>query len=227
MALDPDAVETVTLDSYGTVVDVDGVERALADRVADPRSVSRLWRYRSLTYATTSNVVGNYRPFYGFLRDSLSYALAAHGEDLPAEEREAILERYHDLPAFDDVRPALERLTAAGYDVYVVSNGNPEMLDSMVEGADLGGLLAGTVSAHEVRTFKPAPEIYRHAAARTGTPIDRICHCSSLWFDVQGAAHAGARTAWVNRDGGPADPFGADPDRVAPDFHAVADALGA
>jgi len=47
------------------------------------------------------------------------------------------------------------------------------MLSSMVEHADIADLVADTVSADEVRTFKPAPEIYRHAAARTGTPSTR------------------------------------------------------
>jgi 2-haloacid dehalogenase len=225
MALDPDSVDVVTFDSYGTVVDVDDVERALEACVADPQSVSRLWRFRSLLYAMTSNVVDAYAPFYDLLRRSLSYALAVHDEDLTESEREAILETYHDLAAFEDVRPELDRLCDDGYDCYVVSNGTPEMLASMVDGANVGGLVEDTVSADEVRRFKPAPELYRHAAARTGTEIDRVCHVSALWFDVQGAANAGMQTAWVNRRGGPADPFGTDPDLVAADFGDVADAL--
>jgi 2-haloacid dehalogenase len=225
MALDPDGVDVVTFDSYGTVVDVDDVERALEARVADPRSVSRLWRFRSLLYAMTGNVVGVYVPFYDVLRRSLSYALAVHDEDLTESEREAILGTYHDLAAFDDVRPGMDRLYDEGYDCYVVSNGDPEMLASMVEGAGVSGLVEDTVSADEVRRYKPDPELYRHAAARAGTDVDRICHVSALWFDVQGAANAGMRTAWVNRRGGPPDTFGTDPDLVAADFGEVAEAL--
>jgi len=225
MALDPDCIETVTFDSYGTIVDVDAVERALADRVSDPRSVSRLWRFRSLTYAMVSNAIDGYRPFYELLRSSLEYALAAHDENLPTEQREAILETYHELDVFPDVRDAMDDLYDAGYDLYVVSNGNPEMLDSMVSTAGIGGLIAGTVSADEVETFKPEPEIYRHAAARAGTPIDRLCHVSALWFDVQGGKHAGMQGAWVARRGGPPEPFGADPELLVEDFHGVVDAL--
>ena len=60
------------------------------------------------------------------------------------------------------------------------------MLSSMVAHADIGDLLADTISADEVETFEPAAEIYRHAAARTGTSIDEIVHVTSGWYDVRG-----------------------------------------
>jgi FMN phosphatase YigB (HAD superfamily) len=41
MSVDPATVETVTFDSYSTIVDVDAAEQALADRVPDPEPVSR------------------------------------------------------------------------------------------------------------------------------------------------------------------------------------------
>ncbi|WP_256943966.1 HAD-IA family hydrolase, partial [Halobacterium hubeiense] len=172
MSFDPERVRTVTFDSYSTLVDVDAAERALADRVADPEPVSRLWRSRSLAYTFVANQVDAYQPFYEMNRDALQYALDAYGADVTTAERDEILAVYHELDVFDDVRSGLEALTEASYDCYVVSNGNPEMLDSMVEHADIGDLIEDTVSADEVETFKPAAELYRHAAARTGTPID-------------------------------------------------------
>jgi 2-haloacid dehalogenase len=170
-------------------------------------------------------VIGVYEPFYDLLGYSLSYALAVHGEDLPDSEREAILEAYHDLRAFEDVGPGMDRLYDADYDLGILSNGTPEMLDSMVESAGIGGLLERTISADEVERFKPDPAMYRHAADRMGVDVENCCHVSALWFDVQGAANAGMQTVWVNREGGPRDPFGLSPDLVVGDFGEVADAL--
>lgn len=48
MTFDPDSVTTLTFESYSTLVDVDAVEAALAEHVADPEPVSKLWRARSL-----------------------------------------------------------------------------------------------------------------------------------------------------------------------------------
>jgi 2-haloacid dehalogenase len=228
MSLDTERVETVTVDSYGTLVDPRAADRALAERVENPEPVSRLWRSRSLTYTMVGNFVGFYQPFYEMNRDALEFALAAHGVDLPPAERDEILSVYHDLDAFDDVRPGVERLRDAGYDVWVVSNGDPAMLESMVESAALGDLLAGTVSADEVQTFKPHPRIYRHAAARTGTGVGRLLHVAGPAFDVLGAKHAGAQAAWVDRYGEPWESFaGVDPDVTVEALTDLADALDA
>ncbi|WP_353633708.1 haloacid dehalogenase type II [Halobacterium sp. NMX12-1] len=227
MSFDPERVTTVTFDSYSTLVDVDAAERALADRVADPEPVSRLWRSRSLAYTFVANQVDAYQPFYEMNRDALQYALDAYGADVTTAERDEILAVYHELDVFDDVRSGLEALTEAGYDCYVVSNGNPEMLDSMVEHAAIGDLIEDTVSADEVETFKPAAELYRHAAARTGTPIDEIVHVTAGWFDVLGASHAGMQAAWVDRKDSPWEPFAGDPDLTISDFHDLVAALSA
>ncbi|MDH5018856.1 haloacid dehalogenase type II [Halobacterium rubrum] len=229
MALDPGRVSTVTFDSYSTLVDVDAAERALADRVPDPEPVSRLWRSRSLSYTFVANHVDAYRPFYELNRAALQYALDAHGlDDVSAEERDEILAVYHELDVFDDVRDAVQRLRAAGYDCYVVSNGDPEMLESMVAHADIGDLVEDTVSADEVETFKPAAELYRHAAARTGTPIDEIAHATAAWFDVLGAQHAGMQGVRVDRKGDPWEPFaGVDPDLTVETLNGLADELDA
>nr|WP_233341064.1 haloacid dehalogenase type II [Haloprofundus sp. MHR1] len=226
MTLDAERVSTVTFDSYSTLVDVDAAEQALAERVDDPEPVSKLWRSRSLEYTFVANQVDAYQPFYEMNRDALQYALDAHDADIGTDERDEILAVYHELDVFDDVRDGIERLRDGGYDCYVVSNGDPEMLDSMVEHADIGDLLEDTVSADEIRTFKPAADLYRHAAGRTGTPIDEIAHVTAGWFDVMGAKHAGMQSVWVDRKGSPWETFGGEPDLTIETFFELADALG-
>ncbi|KAB1187728.1 MULTISPECIES: haloacid dehalogenase type II [Haloferax] len=226
MPFDSDRVSTVTFDSYSTLVDVDAAEKALADRVADPEPVSKLWRARSLEYTFVGNHIDEYRPFYEINRAALQYALDAHDVGVSETERDEILAVYHELDVFDDVRDSIERLRDAGYACYVVSNGNPEMLDSMVDHANIRDLLDGIVSADEVEVFKPDAELYRHAAARTGTAIDEIAHVTAGWFDVMGAQHAGMQGVWVDRKDSPWEPFGPEPDLTVPGITAFVDELG-
>jgi len=226
MAFDADRVSTVTFDSYSTLVDVDAAENALAARVDDPEPVSRLWRARSLEYTFVANQTDAYQPFYEMNRDALQYALDYHDVDVTTAERDEILAVYHELDVFDDVRDGIERLRSGGYDCYVVSNGNPEMLASMVDHADIGDLIEDTISADEVRQFKPAAEIYRHAGARTGTPIDEIAHVTAGWFDVMGAQHAGMQGVRVDRKGAPWEPFDGEPDLTVETFYELAERLG-
>jgi 2-haloacid dehalogenase len=226
MGFDTDHVRTITFDSYSTLVDVNAVETALADRVPDPEPVSRLWRSRSLAYTFIANQIDAYQPFYEINRDALQYALDAHGVDLSTEERDEILAVYHELDVFDDVRDGVARLVDGGYDCYVISNGNPEMLSSMVEHAGIEDLITDTISADEIELFKPAAELYRHGAARTGTPIDKIAHVTAGYFDVFGAEHAGMQSVWLDRASRPWETFGPDPSFRADSIHDVAEELG-
>ena len=77
------------------------------------------------------NFVDEYQPFDEMNRDALRFALESHGVDLPFETIDEILSTYHDLDPFEDVRGGLEELAEAGHHVSVLSNGDPEMLESM------------------------------------------------------------------------------------------------
>ncbi|WP_224333018.1 haloacid dehalogenase type II [Haloprofundus halobius] len=234
MAFDADRVETLTFDSYSTVVDVEATERALAavtggesEESDDTTAVARLWRNQSLTYTMVANEIDAYEPFYELNRRALTYALEAHGYDVSADRRDEILSVYHELDVFDDVREGLERLTDAGYDCYVLSNGNPEMLDSMVEHADIGDLLTETVSADEIERYKPAAELYELAADRADTPVENVAHTTAAWFDVEGAQHAGMQGVWADRKSLQWGGLAGAPDLTVTTFTELADALGA
>jgi len=227
MPLNVERVSTLLFDSYSTLVDVDAAEQALADRVADPEPVSKVWRARSLEYTMVANHIDGYQPFYEMNRDALQYALDATDEDLSSEERDEILAIYHELDVFDDVREGLARLRDAGYDCYVLSNGNPEMLESLVDHADIEDLVVDTISADEVKLFKPHADLYHHAAERTDTPVDELAHVTALWFDVMGAQHAGMQGVWVDRKGDPPETFGPEPDLTIENFFDLAAALDA
>lgn len=141
MTFDPETVEAVAFDSYGTIVDVMAVEEPLSEYVDSPEVVAKLWRNRSLGYAIVGNAIEEYDSFYDMNRRALQYALETLGIDLSEEEREEILSTYQELPVFDDVHDGLERLRDGGYDSYIVSNGSKEMLKSMIEHGDLENLI--------------------------------------------------------------------------------------
>jgi 2-haloacid dehalogenase len=64
-------VETVTFDSYGTLVDVEAAEEALAEHTDRAERVPSLWRDRSLQLAMVMSFTDAYQPFYERNRDAL------------------------------------------------------------------------------------------------------------------------------------------------------------
>jgi 2-haloacid dehalogenase len=135
---------------------------------------------------------------------------------------------YHDLDPFADVQRGFERLADGGYEPSICSNGNPEMLDSLVASTGIGETVAELVSAHEVRTLKPARELYEHAASRVGQEPARIAHVTAHWMDVQGAMNAGMQGIHLDRRDAPAGwpSFGPPPTLTVDSLDAVCDRLG-
>ena len=211
MAFDSDRVGTVTFDSFGTLVDVDSTAAAVEGYVDEPVAVAREWHSRAASYGVVANQLDAYESYYELHRLALAYLLAAEGVSVSAEEIEEMTAIYHEMEPFGDVREGMERLHDAGYTLGVVTNGDPPMLESMVEAVGIGDFLSATVSAHEIERHKPARELYEHAADRLDAEPATVAHVSNGYADVQGAVHAGMQGVWLDRQGRPPDPFGPDP----------------
>jgi 2-haloacid dehalogenase len=224
MPFELDRVETITVDSYGTLVDPSSIHDTLSDYVTEPTLVSNVWFSRALLNKLVANFIGAYVPFDVLSRDGLDFALEAQGVELTDEERERILAAYNKLDVFEGVESGIRRIHEQGYDVYVISNGTEAMLEALVERTGIDDIISDTISADEIKTYKPDAEIYRHAAARAGTSIDEILHVSGPYFDVLGAMHAGMQGGWINY-GRPRDTFAGGPDIEVSSFEELADIL--
>lgn len=219
MSLDTDAVETITFDSFTTLVDVGtSTQRALADYVDDPDPIVTRWRTRAVDYRMVSTFTDTYETYEETTREALEYALAANGIDLPDSAIEEISSVFHDLDVYDDVYAGMKRLGDAGYPLYILSNGNPEILHSMIESAGIDNLIEGILSADDIEAYKPDPRIYNYAAERAETPLENIVHIATPWYDIYGAINAGMQGIWMNRNDLPWERFDGEPDLIVNDF---------
>lgn len=204
----------LAFDLYGTVVDPIAISgelgRVLGD--SDGDEVARLWRLKQLEYSFRLTVMGRYEDFRWVTSRALGFALASVGIRAPGAQVAELIELYDHLQPFPDAAPALRSLAGMGYELAVLSNGSPAMISSCLDHSGLGGYFGQRISADEVRAFKPAPAVYRHAAERLARPIGEIWLVSCNAFDSVGASAAGMRTAWVNRSAAPFDTIGQQPD---------------
>ncbi|QZP36761.1 haloacid dehalogenase type II [Halobaculum magnesiiphilum] len=221
--------ETLCFDMYGTLCDTSSVTSTLADELGAPDAlVSELdatWRAKQLQYSYQSALMEEYRPFWDVTADALAYALNQWGVEADDPTRERILAAYEHLDPYPDAIETLTRLSEAGHTVTVLSNGNPEMLETLADNAGLAPHLDDVISADEVSTFKPNPAVYENAADRTDTPIDGCRLVSGNAWDVAGAGSAGMATAWVNRASDPFEEIGVGPSLEVRSLSEVADEL--
>jgi 2-haloacid dehalogenase len=220
------APEALAFDMYGTLVDPIGISKQLERYLPEEAShVSSVWRRKQLEYTFRLAAMERYEDFEQVTRKALDYALAVVERELRAEQKDDLIAQYNDLERFADVEPGLKRLKEAGHAMIVFSNGAPHMLEALMDAAELRPYFQGFVSVDEVKTYKPSPKTYRHAAQRLGRPIWEVRLVSSNPFDDIGAEAAGMRAAWVDRSGGLFDTLGSPPEIVAGTLTELADAL--
>jgi 2-haloacid dehalogenase len=210
--------EVLAFDLYGTLVDPIGISSEL-DRVlggSDGREAARLWRLKQLEYSFRLTAMSRYEDFRWVTSRALDFALAAVGVRLPDEQTRRLIELYDHLQPFPDAASALRALAGMGFELAVFSNGTPAMIGNCLENSGLAGFFGQRISVDEVRTFKPSPAAYRHAAARLSVPAEQVRLVTSNAFDSVGASAAGMRTAWVNRSNAPFDTIGSQPDLIVP-----------
>jgi 2-haloacid dehalogenase len=148
--------------------------------------------------------MGDYAPFWQVTGEALDHCLAAHGIADPSV-REKLLGAYLALDPFPEVPATLDRLRRAGVRCAILSNGNPEMLDPMVNASGLADRFEAVLSVDAVKVFKVDPRTYSMVEARCGVKPDKVCFLSSNCWDAHGAARFGFNVVWVNRAGVPDD----------------------
>lgn len=174
-----------------------------------------------------------YEDFSIVTRKSLHHALAEHGVNLDEGQTETLMKEYDNLSAFPDVEPALKRLAGnPNITCVVFSNGTKQMVTNSVHSSNdlkpLSEVFKELVTVDFVRSFKPAPEVYKYLAQR----MEKTGAEGSMWlvsgnpFDVVGARAMGMQAAWVDRQGnGWQDKLGGEPTVVVKSLEEVADAV--
>src|SRR5271163_3166587 len=222
------SVAAIGFDVYGTLVDPLGISGELRRFVGDDADrVAQLWRTTQLEYSWRRSLMGLYEPFSTCTVQALEFASRSLGHRLTPEVVATLLQAYRELPPFPDAAQGLARMRESGHRMVAFSNGEAAFVRAVLTHAGLLPLLADVVSVDEVKAYKPAPAVYRHLAARTGTPMSETWLVSSNPFDVIGAKVAGLRTAWIRRNSSAIlDPWGIEADVVVADLVELCERLG-
>lgn len=95
----------------------------------------------------------------------------------------------------------LQRLSALGITIGVVTNNLVSEQEEKLRVTGLGALVDHLVCSEEVGVTKPAPQIFRIAMRRSGARPQTTVMVGDSWeSDIVGAARLGLRTVWFHRD---------------------------
>jgi 2-haloacid dehalogenase len=219
----PNASRHFVFDAFGTLFDVNSAAREHADALGSQWSrLSEVWRAKQLEYTWIRAGIGdNYIPFREVTRQALHYALSVCGVDPAIAPR--LLETYQRLQAYPEVPEVLHHLKSIGAKLAILSNGDTDMLDDIVQSAGLEGLFDALISVRVAGTFKPVPRVYALATDVFGVTPAEITFLSSNRWDIAGAKAFGFATIWVNRTGAPDEYPDLTPDCVVSNLLPLAD----
>ena len=130
-------------------------------------------------------------------RMTLEHALRESGADMSLLEPayDTFYAARNQVEYYPDALAALERI-AARVPVAAVTNGNADL-----ERVGIAHLFAFSLGSREHGAAKPHASIFRAACDRLGCAHGDVLHVGDhIEADVAGAARAGLRSCWINRE---------------------------
>ncbi|SRR6266404_5846006 len=164
-----------------------------------PDGALEVWFAQLLRNAFALDATDVYKPFGEVARGTLEVLLAEYKSPATVPALDRTLLSFQELPAHDDVAPAFQRLLAGAVRIVTLSNGSAETTRQLLQCARLDRFVERVISIDEVRRWKPAREVYLHAAKVAGVAPDELALVAAHAWDIHGANQAGLLTGWVSR----------------------------
>jgi 2-haloacid dehalogenase len=206
-------VKVCMFDQYGTVVDMQGGLAQIATSYlkakgwsGNPNSFVTWWRRTHFENSMIDALLHKKHTSYREIgHRSVAFVLERAGIPYTMDEVRSLVGEIEKLRCFPEVPEALRRLQAK-YKLVVLSNGDPDMLETAKKyhGVPFGKV----ISVAEANSFKPDVATYTKAAELLGLQMNETLFVANHAFDCIGAKSAGMRTAFINRR---RRPFGMTP----------------
>jgi 2-haloacid dehalogenase len=188
--------ELLAFDVNQTLLDLTPLHTRIEGVVGAPADE---WFTKTLHASLVANEIGAYRSFDSIGVEALVELAGRRGLSLSDATAAEVVETMTRLPVKLGVYNALERLFDAGFAMIALTNGSTPTANAQIEHAGLHPFMQRVISVEEVGLFKPAAEVYVHAAQAMHTPIRSVMMVAAHDWDCAGAIACGARAALVKR----------------------------
>jgi 2-haloacid dehalogenase len=223
-------IKVVMFDQYGTVVDM---QKGLTEIAAPflkakgwtgkPGSFVTWWRRTHFENSMIDALLHKgHTPYREVGHAAVAYTMDRAGIEYTEEEVRYLVACIERLEPFPDVPAALARLKTK-YKIVVLSNGDPDMLETAKRYHKIP--FDRVISVAEAGSFKPHVVTYTKAAELMGVRMDEVLFVANHAFDCIGAKAAGMRTAFVDRRKRPFGRTPHQPDVCVDDMSSLADLI--
>jgi len=203
-------IRAVTLDAYGTLLDLDSqavpAVRAIVDEQGlgvPPAEVARAWSegFFELLHSYGAEEPVPFRTIRELTTESLDEVFKSFQVAGDVERGvEVWFDHVRAAPLYPEVRAAVEAL-AGRFRLAVVSDADDGFLLPALERARLPIEIVETSEAACCYKIAREGTLFQRAFTALGVEPGEVAHVGDSASDVVGAVRAGARAVWLSRDG--------------------------
>jgi 2-haloacid dehalogenase len=177
----------------------------LTDRFADvgaPPQLAQAWFAGVLRDGLALAATGQSAPFAEIARHELGSVLRpVLGNDGLADAVRHVLDGLSSLDVHPDVVEGVPALRELGIGLVTLSNGATTLAEQLLTRAGIREAFDQLLSVEDAGIWKPASAAYDYALESCGVAAGDAMLVAVHPWDIHGAARAGLRTAWLNREG--------------------------
>lgn len=179
----------------------------LAQRFVDlgaPGELAKAWFASTLRDGFALSVAGENPEFASLARDAARTLLAPRSltQELDAAV-DHVMSGFAALRVHPDVADGMAALADLGIRLVTLSNGAAAVAEKLLTEAGLRERLEQVLTVADAPAWKPDESAYRYALGTCGVDAGEAMLVAVHPWDLDGAARAGLRTAWVDRSGSP------------------------
>jgi 2-haloacid dehalogenase len=191
--------KAIIFDAYGTLFDVNSAAEKSKNKIGDKwEAFANYWRTTQLEYTWLRSLMHRHKDFWQITEDSLDKSMKVF--NINKDMKTELLNLYKKLSPFSEVKETLENLKKKDIKLSILSNGTPELLNTLVVSNKFDTIFDDIFSIEEVRIYKPDSKVYDLPVNKYKIKPDEIIFLSANTWDVSGGGNYGYNSVWVNRN---------------------------
>ena len=214
----------IVFDVNETLLDLTTMEPTF-ERIFGDKGAMRFWFANLIIYSASLTVAGCYVPFTDIGSAVMKMLADIRGIKIQDADRKELFQKFSTMPPYPEVPAALQKLRAAGFRLFTLTDNLPEVQTSQLEHGGIVDLFERRFSADGVKHHKPSPQTYGYVARELGVEPSQLCLIACHTWDTLGAVAAGWQGALIKRPGNDVLGVGPQPQIVGADLNDVADQL--
>lgn len=196
------------------------------EEVGAPAHLAATWFAALLRDGFALSVTAREQAFSRIGAGALRVVFAGAGVEGQLDEKiQHVLAGFAELGLHPDVADGVRALHGAGLRLVTLTNGSTGVAERLLSRAGIADLFEQLLSVEGAGRWKPAAAAYEYAAQACGVPLRKMLLVAVHPWDIDGAAHAGMSTAWLNRRGLPYPDYFHEPQLTAATLAGLAEQM--